>query len=193
MRALPFGLGSRPAAHLRRAAVAGIGAAVVLGIVFAAGVQGSAPTHGAVAPPSSVAMTPTPNAAPAAPAPPPAAPAVPPPAPAPAGSARVEIHASPAWAHLKIDGRPVSNPFAGEVARDGSHHVVTAEAPGYFPQVDAFDANGDVVRALALHGRPHAPGASNDSAPPSAGPAPPAEPAAIVTVRPIDPSNPYAH
>jgi hypothetical protein len=82
------------------------------------------------------------------------------------GAARATVSmqasASPIEATLYLDGRPLpSNPYAGQVAADGTLHLLRAEAPGYANGNRAFVANREVaiVFALAKTGEPpRAPG-----------------------------------
>ena len=167
-------------------ALVGLGAAAATAMVIFAGTRGSPAAH-----PSTAAPVAT-NTVAAAVLAAPAVVSPPNPAPAPATSETVEIRAAPAWARIHLDGRPVANPYVAQMPRDGAHHNVLVEAPGFFAQTDAFDADGDTVRALALRGRPRPAGAGGDAPPSNANASGGQATAAIGTVRPIDLSNPYA-
>jgi len=185
-----LGLSGPGSRRLAGSLVAALGAAVALAITVFSGTHGSSAGHAASAasgstnpPTAALAVV----AAPAVVLAPSAAPAVVP-------NETVEIRALPAWAHIHLDGRPVTNPYAGVVARDGAQHTTVVEAPGFFSRTDAFDADSDdTVRVIALRGRPRPAGSSGDAPPSNGAAATGPATAAIVTVRPIDPSNPYAH
>jgi serine/threonine-protein kinase len=194
----------RASTGTKRLALAGAGAALVASAVLAAAPRG-APAPRAVAvsvstlaasPPPPVAAVAAPLAA--APAALPAALAVAP----PVAGVIVEIRATPAWAHVRLDGRAVPNPYMGRISRDGARHTIVVDAPGFFSQTDTFAADVDTEHAIALRGRPKAAGIATVEGSPAAvaGPAEPSVPAAAaaapaggaVTVRPIDSTNPYA-
>jgi len=185
----------------KRLALAGTGAAAALAVIVASASRGTprGVAISAMAPgtPPAVASAATVPVAPPAPS----ASAVTAP---PVEDAIVEIRAAPASARVRLDGRPISNPFAGRVARDGAHHTIAVEAPGYFSQTDSFDADGDTERVITLRGKPKSPVPVPVEASPAAvaspaeqapaapvAPSPAPAPAAGATVRPIDSSNPY--
>jgi hypothetical protein len=106
------------------------------------------------------ASTPAPRAAP-----PPAASPV---EPAPA-DIRLLVRASPPSARVRVDDRTLpGNPYAITLPRDGASHTVLAEADGFVPREDRFDATGDMTLVIALERREADP-APTGSTPDSAG------------------------
>ncbi|HET9932398.1 MAG TPA: serine/threonine-protein kinase [Polyangiaceae bacterium] len=90
------------------------------------------------------------------------------------------VAAGPARAHLRLDGKPIDNPFAGSFPADGHEHELVASAEGYQNEVRKLRFERDLEIRLSLspiipRGRAAAP--SNNSAPePKSAPAPAAAP-----------------
>jgi serine/threonine-protein kinase len=122
-------------------------------------------------------------------------------APQPASSAetsRVEIvvRASPPFAQITIDDRPVENPFVAAYPRDGATHRVAARAWGYEPKSEDVLFAKDTIINLGLNRR--APPASLAAAPasdlPKRAAAPIAaevasRPSAVPSAHEVDPSG----
>jgi hypothetical protein len=71
---------------------------------------------------------------------------------------QLDIVVDPPTARLTIDGARVGNQI--RLHRDGTRHVLRAEADGYAPEEQAFLAAGDQMLTLALkraHHRPRGP------------------------------------
>lgn len=67
-----------------------------------------------------------------------------------APSSHVEVRAWPPWARLSVDDVVVSNPYAADMARDGTTHRVHAEAPGYSAKTLPFVAGSEAELDLKL-------------------------------------------
>jgi serine/threonine-protein kinase len=73
--------------------------------------------------------------------------------PAPA-DIRLLVRASPPGARVRVDDRLLpGNPYAITLPRDGASHTVLAEADGFLPREDRFDATGDMTLVIALEHR----------------------------------------
>jgi serine/threonine-protein kinase len=97
----------------------------------------------------------------------------------PSISETVAVRASPGSARIWLDGRELaSNPTKLVLPRDGRHHVLDVEAPGYAPQLDEFDANGDDARTILL--QPYRPSGEAPSRTPSSEVKPECSPPYIV-------------
>ncbi len=176
--------------RIASAAVGGLAAVTLLAAAFIGGPRAATTGHADTVAAATVLPAPPLVAAPPvvrASAPPPVV----------AGPVIVELHATPAWAHIRLDGKPVPNPFIGRMPRDGTSHTVEVEAPGYVPLADAFLANDDVAKTIALRGRPRpvtggAPVPESGRPVPGATPVSTPDPVANAPARPIDVSNPYA-
>jgi serine/threonine-protein kinase len=87
--------------------------------------------------------------------------------PAPA-DVRLLVRASPANARISVDGRILpGNPYAITLPRDGASHTVVAEADGFVPREDRFDATGDMTLVVALERREADPAPSGSTAAPA--------------------------
>jgi serine/threonine-protein kinase len=72
-----------------------------------------------------------PTPLPATPTPPPTVPSVVTPPPVEAPRVKLEVQATPAGAQLILDGKPLANPFSGELPRDAIEHQLAVRATGY--------------------------------------------------------------
>jgi serine/threonine-protein kinase len=68
--------------------------------------------------------------------------------------AHVTIEVRPRTATLVVDGRPVPNPFTGDVPRDRTSHGVVASAPGYVPETRDVGFDRDLVLSIGLAPEP---------------------------------------
>jgi serine/threonine-protein kinase len=171
--------GPLPAPAPRRARWIGLAGAVAAGAVVGGVLTlNRAPGAATPAPPASRTSQ-DPSVAPSTAQSPPATPSATEPA-----TVEVRIAATPAAAAIFVDGKPIDgNPYVGTFPRDGSHHTVRAEAPGYVAATADVVLDSDVKLMLPLSPvkgpalRPASPRASSSAAAPvataSAAPPPP--------------------
>jgi serine/threonine-protein kinase len=79
------------------------------------------------------------------------------PAPAPkvdtphaAATVKLEVRATPATAQLTLDGKPLGNPYAGELPLDHDIHQIVAQAPGYKKDARTLVLDRDHALDVAL-------------------------------------------
>lgn len=132
--------------------------------------------------------------------------------PPPAGQIEISIQVSPPNAKVTLDGKPLDKmPFVGKFDRDGTTHMIQAEAPGYTSRSRdvTFDKNRTIEMALVPQAA--APGTTTAPPPTTATAEPTKEkPTKVIIVapptttedptkpggtkkppRPIDEKNPY--
>jgi serine/threonine-protein kinase len=66
----------------------------------------------------------------------------PPPPSAPA-TVKLDVQAAPAGAQLTLDGKPLANPFTGELPRDENQHQLIVKAPGFKMETRALTLDRD--------------------------------------------------
>lgn len=66
------------------------------------------------------------------------------------GRAELVIRASPSWAHITIDDKPVDNPALASYPKDGTTHRIVAKAWGYETKSTNVTVNADTIVDLGL-------------------------------------------
>jgi serine/threonine-protein kinase len=140
---------------------AGVGSALAATLAIVWATQHSSPPRGAEAPASAAALQ-NPSSAPNAAA----RIATPTTAPAPAPSnINLLVSAAPGRVRLRLDGKPIDNPFAGAFPADGREHELVASAEGYQNEVRRLRFERDLEIRLSLSPILRGRAAANNPAP----------------------------